>query len=356
MRHAAAASRIAVSLLGLLAGGTLVLAAGGIQPTGVVVDSARHRVIVTAGPFHVPTRAPMLSHMSMHMEGGDSLVKQFPWPVTSLLQGLSLELLDAHGRLLPRRLLHHLNLVDFDRRQLVYPLVERLMGFGQETEDVSLPKSIGLPLSAGQRLGLFVMWDNETGQALDGVTVRLTFRYAAPNLQPHPIPVMPFIIDAHLVIGGHNIFSVPPGGIVKAFDFTLPLSGHLIAAGGHLHDHGIWVRLLDLTSGKTIVTVRAKRDSTGHVSGMSRELLALRGAGPHLRADHRYRLEARYDNPTGDTLPGMMALMVGLFAPDHPAQWPAIDPGNRDYRTDIASMFGPGGAPAGSPEVHPGHR
>lgn len=98
--------------------------------------------------------------------------------------------------------------------------------------------------------------------------------------------------------------------------------------------------LLDRTTGRTVVSVRSRRDSTGHVIGMTRALLALRGAGPHLRADHRYQLEVEYENPTADTLTGMMGLMVGLFAPDDPAHWPAIDPDDPDYRRDLADILG----------------
>jgi hypothetical protein len=327
------------------------------RQTGVRVDSARHLVVITAGPFHVPPAPPAMHHMAMeHMQGDDSLVKQFTWPLTTLLQGLRLELTDGTGRPLPRRRLHHLNLVNFDRRQLVYPVVERLMGFGQETEDVSIPRSIGLPMIAGQRIGLYVMWDNETGDALDDVYVRLTFRWAPGNLLPRPIRVMPFIIDANLVIGGHNTFTVPPGEYTQNYDFTLPTSGHLVAVGGHLHDHGIWLRLVNRTTGRTVVTVRARRDSAGRVLGMSRELLALRGEGPHLRADHRYRLEARYDNPTADTLVGMMGMMVGLFAPDEAADWPAIDPANPDYQKDLIDILGPGSAAGAMGGMRDGHR
>ena len=310
---------------------------------GVHVDSARHLVVITMGPFVIPPAPPVMSHMAMHMEGNDSLVKRISWPMTTLLQGLRMEILDADGHPLPRRLIHHLNLVNFDRRQLVYPLAERMMGFGQETEDVSVPRSIGVPISAGHRVGVFVMWDNETGQPLRDVTVRLTFSWAAGNLQPHPIAVMPFIIDANLVVGGHNVFDVPPGGCTRAYDFRLPVDGHLVAVSGHLHDHGTWVRLVDRTTGKVVVTVNARSDSAGHVTGMSRELLALRGQGPHLKANHAYRLETRYENASADTLHGMMALMVGLFAPDDPRRWPNIDPGDGDYQKDLAEMLGPAG-------------
>jgi hypothetical protein len=310
--------------------------------SGVRVDSARHLVIVSAGPFRVDPAMPMMHHMAMeHMEGDDSLVKQFAWPMTTLLQALRLEITDSGGRPLPRRLLHHLNLVNFDRRALVYPLVERMMGFGQETEDVAVPRSIGLPMTAGQRIGLYVMWDNQTGETLDGVYVQLTFRWAPGNLVPRPISVMPFTIDAHLVPGGHNTFSVPPGGTTQTFDFTVPLNGHLVAAGGHLHDHGLRISMVDRTTGRTVVTVRSKRDSAGRVIGMTRALLALQGEGPYLRTDHRYRLEVQYENPTADTLHGMMGLLVGLFAPDDPSAWPAIDPRDADYQKDIADILGP---------------
>jgi hypothetical protein len=108
------------------------------------------------------------------------------------------------------------------------------------------------------------------------------------------------------------------------------------------------------TTGRTVVTVRAKRDSAGRVLGMSRELLALRGEGPHLRADHRYRLEARYDNPTGEPLVGMMGMMVGLFAPDDAASWPSIDPADLDYQKDLIDILGPRATVGGMGRLHDG--
>ncbi|HKC47160.1 MAG TPA: hypothetical protein VKB63_06120, partial [Gemmatimonadales bacterium] len=55
---------------------------------GVLVDSARHLVVITMGPFVIQPAPPLMSHMAMHMEGGDSLVKRIYWPMTTLLQGL----------------------------------------------------------------------------------------------------------------------------------------------------------------------------------------------------------------------------------------------------------------------------
>src|SRR5262249_61854809 len=125
---------------------------------GRPVAAPRHLVVPTMAPFVTPPAPPLMNHMAMHMEGGDSLVKRIYWPMTTLLQGLRMEILDASGQPLPRRLIHHLNLVNFDRRQLVYPLAERMMGFGQETEDVSVPRSIGVPITAGDPVRAFAVW------------------------------------------------------------------------------------------------------------------------------------------------------------------------------------------------------
>jgi len=308
----------------------------------VTVDSARREVVVSAGPFVIPPRQADTTAMAMDMDqsmrNGEIEAGRFPWPVSRLFRAVELEVTDSLGHPLPRRLLHHLNLINFDRRQLIYPMVERFIGFGQETEDIALPRTAGLPLAQGQRIGLYVMWDNGTGHELDGISVRLTFHWLPRNQQPPPLTVLPLIADAHEVAGGSDGFSVPPGGSVSTVAFTLPLSGHLLGATGHLHDHGLWVRLEDAETGKVIVTVEAKRDSAGRVLGMARHLLALRGEGPHLRAGHRYRLSVAYENPTADTLREVMGFLYGAFVPDVPGDWPALDPTNADYLRDLASL------------------
>jgi hypothetical protein len=46
-----------------------------------------------------------------------------------------------------------------------------------------------------------------------------------------------------------------------------------------------------------------------------------------------------------------MAHMVGLFVPDDMSKWPRIDPGDPDYRRDLASLQMDGDA-ATSEAVH----
>ncbi len=111
---------------------------------------------------------------------------------------------------------------------------------------------------------------------------------------------------------------------------------------GHLHDYGTLVRLVDAASGKTLVEIKAKRDSLGRVLSMPRKLLAIRGEGLHLKAGHRYRVVGVFDNPTRDTSYGAMAHMVGLFAPDHYREWPAVDSTDWYYNRDLVALLANG--------------
>ncbi|MFI5208732.1 MAG: hypothetical protein ACHQX4_12050 [Gemmatimonadales bacterium] len=307
--------------------------------TTVALDSGYREVVITVGPFHVPRAMAMSDEaMMMMMSQQDTVVGTFEFPVSAWFHGAKLEVVDGRGAQLPRRLLHHMNVMNFARRQLVYPIVERSFAFGQETEDMSVPASIGMPLLRGQRLGVVVMWDNETGRDIDDAFVRLTFKLNPRNQYPPPLTVLPFFVDVHMVAGGFDTLSIPPGGRTISCEFTLPLSGHLLAASGHLHEHGRTVRLEEAASGREVVTVEARTDSTGRVIGMSRALLALWTDGKRLEAGRRYRLVVVYDNPTGATLTGMMGMMAGIFAPDNPRAWPRVDVTDRDYLADLANL------------------
>ena len=307
----------------------------------VRLDARRHQVVVTVGPFRVPVAMPMegMDDMMM-MHHAESLVGAFEWPQAALFHGVRLAVIDGRGQALPRRLLHHAYMLNFDRRQLVYSIMERPFSFGQETEDITTPATIGMPMGTGQRMGVVLMWDNQTGREVDGAYVRFTFLLNPANQRPAPMPVMPFFVDSHMIMGGRAGYDVPPGGRTIASDFTVPISGRLIAAGGHLHDHAVRMDLVEANTGRILLTVTARRDSAGTLSSVSRELPGLWGRGPHLLAGRPYRLVVVYDNPTSDTLSGSMGMMGGLFVPDDPGAWPKVDLTNPDWRADQAGIAG----------------
>jgi hypothetical protein len=213
------------------------------------------------------------------------------------------------------------------------------MGAGSETDDATVPRTIGVPLTDGSRLGFYINWHNSTGRDLQGVSLKLTLLWTPKNQNPRPANALPIYMDVNLTVGGTNTFDVPPGKSSKSYEFQLPVGGKLLAVGGHLHDFGTSVQLEDAETGKVLTSVLATRTADGKVTAVGRRLFGVRGAGLTLRANHRYRVVGNYDNPTGKVIPeGAMAHMVGLFVPDDLSKWPPIDPENETFRKDMVSL------------------
>jgi hypothetical protein len=307
----------------------------------VAVDSSKHELTITAGPYDLPNMPPMEDHAMMDLGlSHDTPVQHFAWPIDGWFRGFRVDLVDAKGQPVPRHVMHHLIMVNFSRRQLLYSAAERLMGAGTETDDeVSVPKTIGVPMTPGMKLGMYVAWHNDTGKDLDGVFLKLTMLWTPKNQNPRPVNSLPIYMDVNLTVGGSNTFDVPPGRSSKAYEFTLPVGGRLLGVGGHMHDYGLGVRLEDAETGKVLTRIVATRDSSGKLLKMSRKLYGVSGDGLKLKADHKYRVIGEYDNPTGETLvKGAMAHMVGLFVPEDMGRWPRIDPSDPTYQRDLASL------------------
>jgi len=329
------------------------------EPTAVVkVDSARHEVVITSGPFDLPNMPPMEDHAMMDLGAShDTPVQRFEWPVEGWFRGFRLEVRDGNGKPLPRHIMHHMIMINYDRRQLLYQAAERLMGAGTETDDARIPSSIGVPLAPGTNLGMYVAWHNDTGKDLKGVYLTTVLEYLPKNQNPRPLDVLPLYMDVNLNIGSTNTFDVPPGKSAKSYEFTVPISGRLIGMSGHLHDYGSMVVLSDAESGKELARVSAVRDKAGKIVKMGRKLPGVRGEGIRLKAGHRYRVTGYYDSPVAETLKnGAMASMVGLFAPDDLAQWPRIDEANPVFQRDLTSLQGRGKGAGMEGMDHGGHQ
>lgn len=328
-------------LLGTLMALSIAATDGTPAPTvSVTVDSSHHAVTIVTGPFDLKNEPPMdeMAEMGHPMEH-DAPVHRFAWPVDGWLRGFEWSLVDAKGNPVPKEVMHHLIMVNFDRRQLLYDAAERLMGAGSETEDATVPRSIGIPLTTGTRLGFYINWHNSTGKDLEGVSLKLTLLWTPKNQNPRPANAMPIYMDVNLTVGGTNTFDVPPGKSSKSYEFTLPVGGKLLAVGGHMHDYGSSVRLEDAESGKVLTRVVATRTPDGRVLKVSRKLFGVTGEGLTLKANHRYRVVGEYDNISGKMRPdGAMAHMVGLFVPDDLTRWPAINPNDASFQKDMASL------------------
>ena len=314
-------------------------------PISAVVDSARHAVVITLGPCRVPALGPMVMHdkmgmagmaMMAHGPGNEDVRVHFRWPADVWMRSFDLQLFDKdHHRLNQPTTMHHMELLNFDRRQVIYPMVERTFGLGEETSSAYVPKSVGLPLASGMDMGLYVMWNNHTVTDLDGVTLQLTIDYSPLNLAPRPTVVLPFKADVNIHPGAGDAFDLPPGGGSHSEVFTMEVSGRLLAAGGHLHDYGKELRLEDVGTGKVLARVKAIRKPDGEVTGVTHSLYGIFGRGPHLVAGRQYRLVAVYQGSPRDSIYGAMGLMGGIFAPDDYRKWPRIDRTNPAYIIDL---------------------
>jgi hypothetical protein len=305
-----------------------------VEPqVAISVDSARGEVTITAGPYDLPNMPPDMAEMHM----GTPQVLRFDWPVDGGLRGFNLSMQTADGKPLPKSIIHHLIAVNFDRRQIVYQMVERLFGWGKETDPVMLPSGVGVPLAKGQHLGVYAMWHNDSGHDIHNAYLKMTLAFIPKARLQNP--VLPMYVDVNNHIGGVTTFDLPPGKSSHAYDFEFPLSGRLIGIGGHLHDYGVAVRFEDAETGKVLVRLKSDRDSKGEISKVGRFIWGFHEEALPIEAHHKYRVVAEYDNPTGKTIEqGGMGHINGVFSPNDMADWPVLDLANADIQRDIAAL------------------
>lgn len=199
-----------------------------------------------------------------------------------------------------------------------------------------LPRSMGLPLDANQKMSFYYMLMNESDKVVDGARLRVTLAWTPAGTKGVK-NILPLTLNANG--GGYGpTFDIPSGLSSTTAEFTLPEGGRLRSMGGHMHDHAREMRLEDVVTGKVLVRLEAKRARDGSVESVERTNFLLRRNGLRLSANRRYRVVAAYDNPTGVTIKGAMGLMVGAFTPDDLGRWPAIDAADPSFQKDLANL------------------
>ena len=314
-------------------------------PLRVSVDSARHEVLIE---YRVEPRAPAASTPSDHGEhvdhdrhGGDhsdhsQRLLRFAWPLDGWLRGARVELEDASGARLSQKRLHHVNLLNFDRRQLVHPAVERLYAAGQESAPVMLPASVGIPMHKGMRLGVLAAF--APADLPPGSLIRLRIKWTPTRMNPRPIDVYPVLVDVGFRPGTSPAYDLPPGRSERTFVFTAPISGRILAAGGHMHDYGELLALEEL-GGDEIVVLESRLDPAGRMQSIPVRIFGAFGRGLPIRAGREYRMRVVYDNRTGRELrDGAMGEFALLFAPDRTARWPEVDHADPLIAADLEGL------------------
>jgi hypothetical protein len=270
------------------------------------------------------------------MGGHDSPFFTATWPVQGWLRGFSVELYDSAGVRLPRTHLHHVSMVNLGRRQLVLPAFERILGAGQEQSSFRAPGVIGVPMEPGMELGTFIGWHNDTGAPITGAKLIIRMDYTRPDIKPRPTEVFPVWLDVNYRPAKSDAYDLAPGPSSRSFEFTVPVAGRILAAGGHMHDYARFIRLEDAGSGEVLFTITPRLDERRRLVSMPRKIFGARGDGIKLQPGRRYRIRADYDSPEPDTLKsGAMGIIVLLYHPDDVRQWPTVDLADRDLQVDL---------------------
>lgn len=260
-------------------------------------------------------------------------------PIRGWLHGFTWEIRDGEGRALPDELLHHVNFIDPDARELFAPIPRRVLAAGRETKKQEMPGILGYPLEADTRLLVSAMFANPTGRGVSEAYLHVRLLYSEED--DHlidPRPVYPFYLDVMGPVGPKE-FDVPPGRKVVSWEGSPAIPGRMLAIGGHLHDYADSLRFIDVTEDEVVWEATPTVNEEGRVTGVPTSKLWWRG-GVKVEPDHTYRIEVVYRNPLDRPAPDRgMGAIGGILLASGDAEWPPLDRRERAYAADLRNTL-----------------
>ena len=290
---------------------------------------ADHEAEIVIGPVALPAAGPHLRPP----------VQLAALPIAGWLHGFSWQMRDREGNPLPDRLLHHVNVIDPDRRELFSAVPRRVLAAGRETRSEGVPRLLGYPIAPETRILVSAMFAPRPDASFEEAYLHVVLRYT-PADDPgfvEPRTVYPFYLD---VMGpvGEKEFPLPPGTHGMSWEGSPAVDGRILGIGGHLHDYADWLRLEDVTAGEIVWETRPERDEAGRTLGVPTSMLWWRG-GVRIRKDHVYRVSVQYTNPLDGSAPdGGMGAIGGVVLADEEA-WPTFDREHPDYVRDLRNTL-----------------
>ncbi len=285
------------------------------SPTAVGVklevqkDPANQDLTVRLGPLNLPAHA---DHHSVPQAPDLFLTLPFDGWITAYHP----KLVDDRGNPLPNKLLHHVAFWNVARSDFLCPRKEEhIFGAGGEMNNWPALAGFGYRVHAGERIRISTMFHNPTDTSFPKtyLEVRMETQPASPQ-GPALKSVYPVWLDVQEC--GESAYDLRPGRNVKSGEFRLPYNGTLLGVGGHLHDYGQGLVLVNETHHDQVASLPSRLDSRGLILSMPIVTFADRG-GYRLNQGDTLQVTATYENPTGRELPeGAMGIVVGYFLPD----------------------------------------
>ena len=294
-------------------------------------NAEEKELVFEIGPLHLEANAD-------HGEVPQPKAQAVALPIAGYLHGFTYEILDAQGNPIPTAMLHHVNIIAPQRRELFSQIMQRVGAAGAETGPVTVPKLIGYPVSKGDSLLFTAMLHNPTNESYHNAKLRIRMRYSDTNRAFPVWPVQPFYLDVMPPAGGHA-YDLPPGRSSKSWEGKPAIDGRVLAVGGHMHKYGISLRLEDVTENKVLWEAKPEFDEKGNVVAMPKKYFVWRFGIP-LKAENTYRLTAFYDNPTGKMIPGGgMGALGGIVVPADSQRWPGVNRKHPEYLHDVKVTY-----------------
>jgi hypothetical protein len=316
---------------------TRAMATSSAMPGRMPASSATMRlvandseVVVVLGPIVLPAHA---EHHAVPQP--PPLTRAFG--ADGWLHGYTVELVDERGRPIPRELLHHMNLIIPDKRELFSDIMLRLAAAGSETGPVELPGLLGYRIHPADSVLVSAMFHNPTARSyVATLRVRMPFKRADSMIGA--IGFYPFYLDVMPPAGSHS-FDLPAGRSERYWEGRPAIDGRVLGVGGHVHRYGTALRLEDRTARRVLWEASPTTDSTGEIVSVPTARFIAR-LGIPMHRDHVYRFTVTYDNPTGHPIAdGGMGALGGVFVPARGARWPAIDRTSAEYAEDVRLTY-----------------
>lgn len=277
-------------------------------------DAATHVLLVRVGPLNLPAH-------SSHHDVAQAAPQMLTVPVDGWFTAYHPQLVDAAGKTLPSRLLHHVAFWNTGRADfLCLNKPEHVFGAGGEMNDWPALPGFGYRVHAGDQIRIDTMFHNPTDTSYPQAYLEVRVEYAPAGAKL--ASVYPAWFDVQSC--GSSGYDLPAGRSVKTGEVKLEFSGKLLGLGGHLHDYGRGLSLQTSASKDPVADLAAKLDGQGRILSMPVVMFTDSG-GYKIRKGDVFRVSATYDNPTGKLIPeGAMGIVVGYLLPDNEADLAAL--------------------------------
>lgn len=271
------------------------------------LDSSEHTITLRIGPLNLPAQT---DHHLMPQPA------DLVWtvPIDGWLLSYTPGLTDGEGRAIPGRVLHHVAFWNENRADFLCPnKEEHIFGAGGELTDWAAIPGFGYPVHRGDRIRVETMVHNPTDVSYEGVSLEVAIRYQDRLALPAAKSVYPAWLDARSC--GPSGYELPAGSSEVTGHVAVKYRGILLGVGGHMHDYGRRLVLLNATRRETVARLDAQVDARGQLVSIPVRIFMDSG-GYRLAAGDRLEVTSVYDNPTGKAIPdGAMGIVVGYFLP-----------------------------------------